>query len=241
MGLAAPYPCGYSGATMIRAFFLSLGDLTDPAILRVFAKSIALTLVIFILLGAGMWFATRWIVIDQFGWDETAGNLAAISGFLAMLLFGWVLFRAIAVAVIWLFGDDIVIAVERRHYPSALASAQHVPVARSLALGVRSAVRALLVNVILMPVYVVLLVTGFGTPLLFYAANGWLLGADLGEMVAARHMTGGEMKAWARDTRWTRWDLGVMIAALLSVPFVNLIAPVLGAAMATHLFHGRRR
>jgi CysZ protein len=226
---------------MFRAFFLSLGDLADPAILRVFAKSIALTLAIFLLLGAGMWFATRWLVIDQLGWDETAGNLAAISGFLAMLLFGWVLFRAIAVAVIWLFGDEIVIAVERRHYPAQLASAHHVPMARSLALGLRSAGRALLVNVLLIPPYVLLLVTGFGTPLLFYAANGWLLGADLGEMVAARHMASHEMKTWARDTRWTRWDLGVVVAALMSVPFVNLIAPVLGAAMATHWFHGRRR
>ena len=226
---------------MIRAFFLSLGDLADAAILRVFVKSLALTLVIFIVLGAGMWFGTRWLVIDQFGWDEGTGNLAAISGFLAMLLFGWVLFRAIAVAVIWLFGDEIVIAVERRHYPEALASAHRVPMARSLVLGVRSAARALLVNIILAPVYVMLLVTGFGTPLLFYAANGWLLGADLGEMVAARHLSTPEMKQWARDTRWTRWDLGVIVAALLSVPIVNLVAPVLGAAMATHQFHGRRR
>lgn len=226
---------------MFRAFFLSLSDLTDPAILRVFAKTIALTLVIFVAAGAGMWFATRWLVIDQLGWDESSGNLAAISGFLAMLLFGWVLFRAIAVAVIWLFGDEIVVAVERRHYPDALAGALHVPMTRAVALGLRSAGRALLVNVLLAPVYVVLLVTGFGTPLLFYAANGWLLGADLGEMVAARHMTGGEMKAWTRDTRWTRWDLGVVVAAMMSVPVVNLIAPVLGAAMATHWFHGRRR
>ena len=116
-----------------------------------------------------------------------------------------------------------------------------MPIARSLALGLRSAARALLVNVLLMPAYVLLLVTGFGTPLLFYAANGWLLGADLGEMVAARHLTNAQMKTWARDTRWTRWDLGVGVAALLSVPLVNLVAPVLGAAMATHMFHGRRR
>lgn len=226
---------------MFRAFFLSLGDLTDGAILRVFVKTIALTLVIFLLLGAGLWFATRWLVIDQLGWDEGTGNLAAISGFLAMLLFGWVLFRAIAMAVIWLFGDAIVMAVERRHYPEALASAHQVPWGRLLALGLRSAVRAMLVNIALAPVYIVLLVTGFGTPLLFYAANGWLLGADLYEMVAARHLSGADMKQGVRDTRWSRWELGVIVAGLLSVPVVNLVAPVLGAAMATHQFHGRRR
>ena len=86
-----------------------------------------------------------------------------------------------------------------------------------------------------------MLATGVGTPLLFYAANGWLLGADLSDMVAARHLAGPDMKTWARATRWTRWDLGVTVAALLSVPLVNLIAPLLGAAMAAHWFHGRRR
>lgn len=226
---------------MFRAFFLSLGDLAGPAILRVFAKSLALTLVLFLALGAGAWFATRWLVLDQLRWGETAATLAAISGFVAMILFGWVLFRAIAVAVIGMFGDAIVVAVERRHYPAALASARPIGMAKGLAVGWRSAARALIVNLVLAPLYVVLLVTGVGTPLLFFAANGWLLGADLGEMVAMRHLARAEMRAWRRATRWTRWDLGVMVAALLSVPFVNLIAPVLGAAMATHMFHGRRR
>jgi CysZ protein len=225
---------------MIRAFFLSLGDLTDRTILRVFVQSLALTLVLFVALGAGAWFGTRWLVLEQLRWGETAADLAAISGFVAMLLFGWVLFRAIAVAVIWLFGDAIVVAVERRHNPAELASARPVGMARSLAIGLRSAARALLVNIVLAPLYVLLLVTGVGTPLLFFAANGWLLGADLGEMVAVRHLGGPDLRTWRRATRWTRWDLGTMIAALLSVPFVNLVAPVLGAAMATHMFHGRR-
>lgn len=40
----------------------------------------------------------------------------------------------------------------------------------------------------------------------------------------------------------TRFLLGGIVAALLIVPFVNLLAPVLGAAAATHLVHrGRAR
>jgi uncharacterized protein involved in cysteine biosynthesis len=35
----------------------------------------------------------------------------------------------------------------------------------------------------------------------------------------------------------TRFLLGGAIAALLAVPFANLLAPVLGAAAATHLVH----
>ena len=55
---------------MIRAFLLSLGQLTDPAILRVFLKSIGLTLLVFLLLGAGLWFGTQWLFIDQLGWGD---------------------------------------------------------------------------------------------------------------------------------------------------------------------------
>lgn len=225
---------------MIRAFLLSLGQLTDPAILRVFLKSIGLTLVVFVALGSALWFGTQWLFIDRLGWGEDAAGLALIGEFVAMILFGWVLFRAVAIAVIDLFGDDIVIAVERRHYPAALATAHDVPVTRSLRMGLAAAGRALGVNLVLVPAYIVLLATGFGTPLLFFAANGWLLGADLGEMVAARHVPRSEMKAWRAATRWSRWELGLLVSALLSLPVVNLVAPILGAAMAAHMFHGRR-
>ncbi len=225
---------------MIRAFLLSLGQLADPAILRVFLKSIGLTLLIFVSLGAALWFGTQWLFVDQLGWGEDAAGLAIIGEFVATITFGWVLFRAVAIAVIDLFGDQIVVAVERRHYPAALATARDVPFARSLRMGLAAAGRALAVNLVLAPAYLVLLATGFGTPLLFFAANGWLLGVDLGEMVAARHIPQPEMKAWRAATRWSRWELGVIVSGLLTVPVVNLIAPVLGAAMATHLFHGRR-
>lgn len=225
---------------MIRAFLLSLGQLPDPAILRVFLKSIGLTLLVFLVLGAGLWFGTRWLFVDQFGWGENAAGLAIIGEFVATLLFGWVLFRAVAIAVIGLFGDEIVIAVERKHYPDALARARDVPFARSLHMGLRSAGRTLGVNLVLAPAYILLLMTGFGTPLLFFAANGWLLGVDLGEMVAARHIAPADMKAWRAATRWVRWELGVVISGLLTVPVINLFAPILGAAMAAHLFHGRK-
>jgi uncharacterized protein involved in cysteine biosynthesis len=225
---------------MIRAFLLSFGQFTDGAIARVFLKSIGLTLLVFVVLGSALWFGTRWLVVDWLRWGEDAAGLAMLGEFVATIVFGWVLFRAVAIAVIGLFGDEIVIAVERRHYPAALANAHDVPFHRSLRMGLRSAGRALAVNLALAPAYILLLLTGIGTPLLFFAANGWLLGVDLGEMVATRHSPPSEMKAWRASTRWSRWELGVIVSGLLTVPGVNLFAPILGAAMAAHLFHGRK-
>ncbi len=225
---------------MIRAFFLSLGQFSDATFWWVFLKSILLTLLVFVLLGTGLWFGTQWLFIDQLKLGENAAGLAIMGEFAVTILFGWVLFRAVAIAVIGLFGDDIVIAVEKRHYPEALATAHRVPFAREMRMGLNAAGRALLINLALVPAYILLLLTGIGTPLLFFAANGWLLGVDLGEMVAARHIPHEEMKAWRARTRWSRWELGVIVSGLLTVPGVNLFAPIVGAAMAAHLFHGRK-
>ena len=90
------------------------------------------------------------------------------------------------------------------------------------------------------PGEVVLLATGVGLPIAFFALNGWLLGRDLGDMVAARHMTNAELVAWRTDSRWTRLGAGLASAGLFAIPVVNLIAPVVGAAAMTHLFHQRR-
>jgi uncharacterized protein involved in cysteine biosynthesis len=49
------------------------------------------------------------------------------------------------------------------------------------------------------------------------------------------------MASWRRATKGQRFLLGLADATLFLIPFVNLAAPVLGAAMATHLFHGRRQ
>ncbi len=224
---------------MTRAFLLSLGQLGDRAVLGVFAKSLAVTLAIFAVAGFALWYAMQAVLAHWIGWGATglATAFAAVVTVLAL----WLLFRAVAVAVVGLFADEVVAAVEGRHYPEALATARPVPFARGLAMGLRSAARVIAVNLILLPLYVVLLATGIGTAAAFLIVNGWLLGRDLGDMVAARHMDAGRMAAWRGETRGRRFLLGLADAALFLIPVVNLAAPVLGAAMATHLFHTRRR
>lgn len=224
---------------MLRAFLLSLGQLGDPKIVAVFLKSFATTLALIALFGAALWFGAERLAA-ALGWSPTVGGV--VGGFALVLAFalGWLLFRAVAIAVLDVFADEVVSAVERRHYPQALASARSVPLARGVALGLRSAGRAILVNLALAPVYFVLLVTGVGTWLLFFLVNGWLLGRDLGEMVAARHVAPARMRDWRKTGAVDRFALGVAGTALFMVPIVNLFAPVLGAAMATHLFHRGR-
>jgi len=217
---------------MIRAFFLSLGQLGDPPVLRVFVKSMAVTLLVFAGLGVGLWWVSRSLLRT----DGIAAALALAGTILAL----WLLFRAVAIAVVGIFADEVVAAVEARHYPAALASARPVPFHRGLAMGLTSAVRVVGVNVLMLPIYAALLVTGIGTAAAFFLVNGWLLGRDLGDMVAARHMDASAMRGWRATTRAQRFLLGLANTGLFVVPLLNIAAPVLGAAMATHFFHRGR-
>ena len=220
---------------MFRALALSIGQLGDPPILRVLAQSLAVTLALFTLFGAGTWFAVA-AALAQWTSIESGGVASAIA-LVVTLLALWLTFRAVAILVVGLFADTIVAAVEARHYPQALASAKPVPFARSLAMGGRSAGRFLAVNALLLPFYLVLLATGIGTAALFFAANAWLLGRDLGDMVAARHLPVAALPGWRKRTGPRRFLLGLAGTGLFVVPVLNILAPVLGAAMATHLFH----
>ncbi|WP_404337083.1 EI24 domain-containing protein [Sphingomonas sp. MMS12-HWE2-04] len=228
---------------MIQAFILSLGQLTDRPILGVLVKSLLVTLLLFAALGVGMWFVLDWLAESAAHWLGTAdrgGVFASIVTVALLILAWWLLFRAIAVAVVGVFADDVVAAVELRHYPAAHAQARAVPLARSVAMGLGSGMRAIGINLLLSPVYLMLLITGVGTALLFFLVNSWLLGRDLGDMVAARHMPATDLAAWRRITRPRRFTLGAAGTGMLLVPVLNLVAPVLGAAMATHMFHRGR-
>lgn len=222
---------------MLRAFLLSFGQLGDPKIAGVFVKSVLVTVLLLGATGAALWFGFA-ALAERIGLG--AGGIAGAVAVLAALTLGWLLFRAVAVGVMGVFADDVVVAVERRYYPAALATANDVPLARGIAMGLGSAGRAILVNVALSPVYVLLLVTGVGTWLVFFLVNGWLLGHDLGQMVAARHMDDAALHGWRASSGVERFALGVAGTALFMVPILNLAAPVLGAAMATHLFHRGR-
>lgn len=222
---------------MFGALALSLAQLGDRPVLGVLAKSLAVTLGLFALLGTGVWWGTD-ALLTTWAWHGTVASAAA---FVATALALWLLFRAVAIAVLGLFADTIIAAVEAKHYPLALTSARDVPFAQSLRMGLGSAARFVMANLLLLPAYVMLLATGIGTAALFLAVNAWLLGRDLGDMVSARHMTSAAMVDWRRGTTARRFLLGLAVTGLFLIPILNILAPVLGAAMATHLFHRSRR
>ena len=106
-------------------------------------------------------------------------------------------------------------------------------------MGLKSAGRVLLFNLIALPFYVMLIFTGIGPLVLFVIVNGLAFGRDLAELAAARHGDRVSRRAWLKATRGEQGLLGTLVSAMFLVPFVNLIAPIVGAAMAIHLYNRR--
>ena len=170
---------------------------------------------------------------------EQGRGLVALLG---TLVAAWLVWRIVALAVLQFFADEVVQAVEARHYPEALASARKLGFSEELNQGLRGAVRALGWNLVALPIALVLLVTGVGPPLVFLLVNAVLLGRELQDMVWLRHAPDPGQDPAARPplTGVQRLLLGGTVTALLTVPLVNLLAPLLGAAAATHLVHRRK-
>ena len=213
---------------ILTAALRAFPSIFQRATLRLLAKTLALTLLLFALLGAALWSGFHAARL-ALGWG--GGGLAEASATAIVLVAaGWLLFRATAMAVMGLFADDIVAAVERADYPHV----RPVGWGRSVRLALASLGRAIGWNLLALPAYIALLVTGVGTIGLFLALNAILLGRDMADMVEPRH------PALPPIPRGSRWLMGLVSALLFLVPLVNLLAPIFSAAMAVHMLLGRK-
>ena len=230
------------------SLMLSLRQLGDPAVLRVLGKSLGVSLVLFVVLAAAAWRGLDGLLVRAGMADGRftgAADLRALTSLLLTLAGLWIGWRIVAMAVIQFFAEDVVRAVEARHYPQAASAAKDLPWADQLRASLAAAGRALLANLAALPVALLLIVTGIGPALLFWAVNAALIGREMQDMVWLSHRhrrldlggqrTGGD--GLCPVSRFERFALGGVVSALLAVPFVALLAPVLGAAAATHLVH----
>ncbi|NVE95345.1 EI24 domain-containing protein [Altererythrobacter lutimaris] len=213
-------------SSIIRAF----GQLADPAILRVLAKSFAITLGVFV--------AFAWAIVQSLPWLlgeylDLEGDAYIVIGTLIAVLSAWFLFRVVALAVLQFFADEVVTAVEARHYPDAANRTRKLPFREDLGNSLRGIGRTLGFNALALPLAIVLFFTAIGPAIVFLLVNAVLLGRELTDMGWLRH------RASPQDSTpvgpFERLALGGAVAGLMLIPFVNILAPVIGAAAGTHM------
>lgn len=221
-----------------RALALSLRQLADPAVLRVLFKSMGLTLALFAAGGLALWRGLE-NLISSYLTSDYGAELGGMAALVLTLLGGWLLFRAVSLAALQFFADEIVLAVERAHYPQAAQNARILPFREDLSNSLRGLWRALLFNLLAAPVALVLIFTAIGPAVVFFIVNGVLLGRELTDMAWLRHKKSPDARCPVNAGE--RFILGGVVTALLIVPFANFLAPIIGAAAGTHLVQARLR
>jgi len=148
-------------------------------------------------------------------------------------LLAYALFPGIMPLIISFFDVQIIRVIENHDYPEAkrISEAHFWP---EFWYDVRFALRAIFLNIIVLPLYLVPVLNLF----LFYLLNGYLLGSEFFMMVACRHVNRADSIALYRKHRGMILRAGMVIALLASIPLLNLLAPFWGIAVMVHLYHG---
>ncbi len=213
---------------MLQGFSRAIAQLFEAPFQRVLWRSLALTTAVFVVLAVGAYYAvpddpTEW---EWVNWLIGFGTFGA---FLVVLFF---LFPAIATLFIGMFLEEIAAAVEHRHYAGD-APGREVPIGRSLGITLRFTLVLILLNLLALPLYLFLPAINI---VVFYGLNGYLLGREYFELVAHRHFGDAEVAALRRGNRMRLLLTGAVIAFLLTVPLVNLVAPIIATAAMVHVF-----
>lgn len=223
------------------AIWRALAQLSDPRFLRVFALGLGLTAALLGALYAAVFFGVSWLLPDQLtlpligpvSWADEVLSGASLVLMMGLSVF---LMMPVAAAFIGVFADDIAAAVEARHYP-ALPAPPALPLLAQLRESVAFLGVVVGVNLLALILY---LPAGPLAPLLFWAVNGLLLGREFFQAAAMRHEGRAGAAALRKRHRLSVFAAGMVLAVPLSVPLVNLVMPVLGAAAFTHIYHRLR-
>lgn len=219
-------------------FLKALAQLGDRHFLKVMGLGVALSLVLLVVCYAGLVQGLDWLLPDTltlpwFGEIAWIDNLISWGSLLLMLVLSIFLMVPVASMFTGLFLDTVADAVEARHYPH-LAPAPPVGVMDGLIDSVNFFGVLMAVNFVALLLY---LFVGPLAPLLFWAVNGYLLGREYFQVAAMRRLGRDGARELRRRHAGQIWLAGILMAAPLSIPLLNLVVPVLGAATFTHLFH----
>lgn len=223
---------------ILSSFLAALGQLGNRRFRRVVFVGIGLSAGLLVAVTFALSQLFGWIAPDSLTlpWVGQIDGLDEIAGWGAVVLMaGLSIFLMVPVAALFsgLFLEQVADAVEDRHYPR-LPPASPLAFYQSLVASVNFFGVLIAVNAVALLLYLIMGPLG---PLLFWAVNGYLLGREYFQTVAYRRMDRASAQALRKANAGTIWLAGALMAAPLSLPFVNLIVPVLGVATFTHIFH----
>jgi CysZ protein len=156
--------------------------------------------------------------------------IVSIAAGLGVVLGAVFLMPAITSLVASVFVDEVADHVEREHYPEERPGTA-LPTGLAMTEGVKTALLTILVYLIALP-FVFVAGAGF---IAFFIATAWLLGREYFELAAMRFRPPADAKAMRKQNAALVFTAGLIIAAFVSIPIVNLATPLFGMALMVHM------
>jgi CysZ protein len=212
---------------MLAAAGQAFEELFTPPFRAVMVKCVGFTVALLV----GLIVAVEWsftYLVTWPDWIETAiqwlGGLALVAGSIFLI-------SPVTSLIAGLYLDDIAEIVERRNFPNDQVG-RELPMARAVWLAIKFFFVVLAVNLFAL---FLLLIPGVNL-IAFYVGNGYLLGREYFELAAMRHMSTAEAKRLRKANRLTVLTCGLVIAALASVPILNLVTPLFATGFMVRMF-----
>jgi uncharacterized protein involved in cysteine biosynthesis len=227
---------------MLQAAFNALSQMLSPPFRTVLFRSAGLALLLVVLMGIGLYWLLSWLGGEGLTWMEGAIGpsahgpvgvlrlIAAIAVGLGLAVGAMFLMPAVTSLVAGFFADDIAAEVESTYYPADPPGVP-VPLGYALVEAVKTALLALAIYLFCLPF---LLVAGLGA-VVFFLATAYLLGREYFLIAALRQHPIPAAKALWRTRRWEIFSAGLLIAAFVLIPIVNLATPLFATAFMVHL------
>jgi uncharacterized protein involved in cysteine biosynthesis len=220
----------------------ALNQMLSPQLRAVLWKSIGLGLALIVAAGIALDRLIMWLVgagshsiETTFGPHAHApvtavGWLLSIAAGLGIVVGSVMLMPAVTAFVASFFADQIAEEVERVHYPHDSPGVA-LPLWLAVLEGGKTALLAILVYICATPF---LLFAGFGA-ILFFLATAWLLGREYFDLAAMRFRPPIEAKALRKRNAGTVYGAGLLIAAFVSIPIINLATPLFAMPLMVHV------
>lgn len=227
---------------MLNAALKALSQILSPPMRSILWKSVGLALVLIVAAAGALQRLLSWLAGSGEVWAETmVGSdyhtlinvlawIVSIAAGLGVVVGAVFLMPAITSLVASVFVDDVADIVEREHYPAEKPGAA-LPVGRAIVEGSKTALLTIAVYLIALP-FVFLAGAGF---IVFFIATAWLLGREYFELAAMRFRTPEDAKLMRKQNSATVFTAGLLIAAFVSIPIVNLATPLFGMAFMVHM------
>src|SRR5450631_949459 len=227
---------------MLDAAIKALAQILSPPMRSILWRSIGLALVLITVLAIGLQRLLSWFATSGEGWAEAMLGpgfqtpievlawIVSIAAGLGVVFGAVFLMPAITSLVASVFVDEVADHVEREYYPAERLGTA-LPFGLAMTEGVKTAALTSRVYLIALP-FVFVAGAGF---IVFFIATAWLLGREYFELAAMRFRPPEQAKAMRRDNATTIFAAGLIIAAFVSIPIVNLATPLFGMALMVHM------